>query len=160
VPRPNAVGASSGALFWRSLSWQHAQRPPVRSARLPGPSILARDARHPKAHSPRFLGAHNFLACYLCHLVRIAASVIIAHSLSPRAPERDDLEVTRRSPVSSRPCLHPLFLLSRSLRSGRAEAPSPPETRRLSGFSDPCAPDPVTDRIEAPRVAPPIGSRA
>jgi len=123
-------------------------------------SILARDARHPKAHSPRFLGAHNFLACYLCHLVRIAASVIIAHSLSPRAPERDDLEVTRRSPVSSRPCLHPLFLLSRSLRSGRAEAPSPPETRRLSGFSDPCAPDPVTDRIEAPRVAPPIGSRA
>jgi hypothetical protein len=119
-------------------------------------SILARDTRHPKAHSLSFWWAHNFLACCSCHLVRIAASVIIAHALSRRAPERDDHRVTRRSPVSFRPCFHPLFMLSQSLRSGRRESTLPPESRRLSGFPDSCAPDPVTEtpRADRPRSAP------
>jgi hypothetical protein len=123
VPPPTAVGASSDALLWRSLSSQHAQRPP-RQIRPSPRSILARGTRHPKAHSLWFLWAHNFLACYLCHLVRIAAPMIIAHPLSRREPERDDHRVTRTSPVPFRPRFHPLFMLSHSLRSSRAKAPS------------------------------------
>jgi hypothetical protein len=123
-------------------------------------SILARDARHPKAHSPRFLGAHNFLACYLCHLVRIAAfrdhrALSFAAGARTRRPLGNP-EVTRVVPSLPPPAFPVVPFLALRPRGST----QPPETRRLSGFSDPCAPDPVTDPIEAPRVAPPIGSRA
>jgi hypothetical protein len=115
-------------------------------------SILARDARHPKAHSPRFLGAHNFLACYLCYLVRIAAfrdhrALSFAAGARTRRP-RGNPEVARVVPS----LLPPAFPVVPFLALRPRGSTQPPETRRLSGFSDPCAPDPVSDPTEAPRV--------
>ena len=133
MPRPTAVGASSDALLWGSLSSRqpHAQHPLCQIRPSPW-SILARDTQHPKAHSRWILSAHNFLACYLCHLVRIATH---ARNSSSRQGARTDGQSTLAVPSRLPPArlreapLPKTFHLSRTAQVGGLAYVTQPKIR-------------------------------